>query len=63
MTAKEYKEQRAHWVGMALNINRKFFPRCFKARIKEIAKLDAEHDCRDYEEVKCELLKEFNNET
>lgn len=63
MTAKEYKEQRAHWVGMALNINRKFFPRCFKARIKEIAKLDAEHDGRDYEEVKCELLKEFNNET
>lgn len=62
MTAKEYKEQRAHWVGMALNINRKFFPRCFKARIKEIAKLDAEHDGRDYEEVKCELLKEFNNE-
>lgn len=47
---------------MALNINRKFFPRCFKARIKEIAKLDAEHDGRDYEEVKCELLKEFNNE-
>lgn len=62
MTAKEYKEQRAHWVGVAMNINRKFFPRCFKARIKEIAKLDAEHDGRDYEEVKCELLKEFNNE-
>lgn len=62
MTEQECKEQRAHWVGMALNINRKFFPRCFKARIKEIAKLDAEHDGRDYEEVKCELLKEFNNE-
>ena len=62
MTEQGYKEQRAHWVGMALNINRKFFPRCFKARIKEIAKLDAEHDGRDYEEVKCKLLKEFNNE-
>ena len=62
MAEQEYKEQRARWISQALVINKKFFPRCFKARIKEIAKLDAEHDGRDYEEVKCELLKEFNNE-
>lgn len=61
MTAKEYKEQRAHWVGMALNINRKFFPRCFKAKIREIAKLDAMYNGRDFEEVKRELMEEFYN--
>ncbi|MBF1529866.1 MAG: hypothetical protein HXN96_07995 [Prevotella salivae] len=61
MTEQEYKEQRAHWVGVAMNINRKFFPRCFMAKIREIAKLDAAHDGRDFEEVKRELIEEFCN--
>lgn len=63
MTEEEYRERRANWINNILRINKRFFPRCFGARIRELAKLDAEHDGRDYEEVKCELLKEFNNET
>ena len=61
MTEQEYKEQRAHCVGAAMSINRKFFPRCFMAKIREIAKLDSAHDGRDFEEVKRELMNEFCN--
>lgn len=61
MTAKEYKEQRAYWLNAALSLNKRIFPRCFRARLREIARLDAEHDKRDFEEVKCELMNEFCN--
>lgn len=59
MTAKEYKEQRAYWLNAALSLNKRIFPRCFRARLREIAKLDAEHDKREYEEVKKEIYQEF----
>lgn len=61
MTAKEYKEQRAYWLNAALSLNKRIFPRCFRARLREIAKLDAEHDKREYEEVKRELMNKFCN--
>ena len=59
MTAKEYKEQRAYWLNASLSLNKRIFPRCFRARLREIAKLDAEHDKREYEEVRKEIYQEF----
>ena len=62
MTAKEYKEQRAYWLNAALSLNKRIFPRCFRARLREIAKLDAEHDKREYEEMRKEIYQEFLND-
>lgn len=62
MTAKEYKEQRAYWLNAALSLNKRIFPRCFRARLREIAELDAEHDKREYEEVRKEIYQEFIND-
>ena len=59
MTAKEYKEQRAYWLNAAKSLNKRIFPRCFRARLREIAKLDAEHDKREDEEVRKEIYQEF----
>lgn len=59
MTAKEYKEQRAYWLNAAKSLNKRIFPRCFRARLREIAKLDAEHDKREYEEMRKEIYQEF----
>ena len=62
MTAKEYKEQRAYWLNAAKSLNKRIFPRCFRARLREIAKLDAEHDKREYEEMRKEIYQEFIND-
>ena len=51
MTEQEYKEQRAY--------DRTHFKRCVRARLREIAKLDAKHDNRDFEEIKQELYNDF----
>ena len=59
MKESEYKEQRAYWLNTALSLNKRIFPRCFRARLREIAKLDAEHDKREYEEVRKEIYQEF----
>lgn len=59
MTAKEYKERRAYWLNAALSLNKRIFPRCFRARLREIAKLDTEHNKREYEEVRKEIYQEF----
>ena len=60
MTEQEYKEQRARWISQALVINKKFFPRCFKARVRELAKLDASFFNEDYERIKSCLYEEFS---
>lgn len=62
MTAKEYREQRAYWLNAAKSLNKRIFPRCFRARLREIAKLDAEHNKREYEEVRKEIYQEFIND-
>lgn len=62
MTEEYYKEQRAYWVEQAMSINRRFFPKCFRARVKEIARLDAEHDGRERSEVMKELLKQWEED-
>lgn len=62
MTAKEYREQRAYWLNAAKSLNKRIFPRCFLARLREIAKLDAEHNKREYEEVRKEIYQEFIND-
>ena len=59
MKETEYKEQRAYWLNAAKSLNKRIFPRCFRARLREIAKLDAEHDKREYEEIKQELYNDF----
>lgn len=61
MTEKEYTERRAALVGHTMKIDIKHFPRCVKARIRQIAKLDAEYRGTDYETRKNELYKEWFN--
>ena len=59
MTKEEYTERRAALVGQTMKINRKFFPRCVKARLRQIAQLESEHRGADYETRKNELYKEW----
>ena len=46
-------------MNAALSLNKRIFPRCFRAMLREIAKLDAEHDKREYEEVRKEIYQEY----
>ena len=59
MTKEEYTERRAQLVGQAMKINRKFFPRCVKAKLRQIAQLENEYRGIDYETRKNELYKEL----
>lgn len=59
MTKEEYTERRAVLVGQAMKINRKFFPRCVKAKLRQIAQLESEYRGADYETRKNELYKEW----
>lgn len=59
MTKEEYTERRSVLVGQAMKINKKFFPRCVKARLRQIAKLENEYRGTDYETRKNELYKEW----
>lgn len=61
MTKEEYTERRAQLVGQAMKINRKFFPRCVKAKLRQIAQLENEYRGVDYETRKNELYKEWFN--
>ena len=59
MTEQQYTEEWAKWVNQVRAIDRKFFPRCIKARLRAIAKLDAEHDNTRWEENYKDLLLRF----
>lgn len=59
MTKEEYTERRAQLVWQAMKINKKFFPRCVKAKVRQIAQLDCEYRGIDYETRKNELYKEW----
>ena len=59
MNKEEYTERRAALVGQARKINRKFFPRCVKAKLRQIARLENEYRGVDYETRKNELYKEW----
>ena len=59
MTKQEYTTDRAKWINQALSIDKTFFPRCVKARLRVIAKLDAEHDDTNWEEIYKDLLQQF----
>ena len=61
MTKEESTERRAALVGQAMKINKKFFPRCVKARLRQIAQLENEYRGVDYETRKNELYKEWFN--
>lgn len=63
MTEKEYTERRAALVGQAMKINKKFFPRCVKAKLRQIARLENEYRGVDYETRKEELYNEWFNKT
>lgn len=63
MTEKEYTERRAALVGQVKKTNRRFFPRCVKARLRQIAQLDSEYRGIDYETRKEELYNEWFNKT
>ena len=55
MIAKEYINRRAALVGQAMKINKKFFPRRVKAKLRQIAQLENEYRGTDYETRKNEL--------
>ena len=59
MTEKEYTERRAALVGQVKKTNRRFFPRCVKAKLRQIAQLENEYRGTDYETRKNELYKEW----
>lgn len=61
MNKEEYTERRAALVGQARKINRKFFPRCVKAKLRQIARLESEYHGVDYETRKNELYNEWFN--
>ena len=61
MTKEEYTERRAVLIGQAMKINKKFFPRCVKAKLRQIARLENEYRGADYETRKNELYKEWFN--
>ena len=61
MTAKEYINRRAAIVGQTMKINKKFFPRCVKSRLRQIARLENEYRGADYETRKNELYNEWFN--
>ncbi len=61
MTEKEYTERRAALVGQAMKIDIRFFPRCVRARLRQIARLDSEHRGMDYDVRKAELYKKWFN--
>jgi len=61
MTAKEYINRRAAIVGQTMKINKKFFPRCVKSRLRQIARLENEYRGADYETRKNELYEEWFN--
>ena len=61
MTKEEYTERRDALVGQAMKINKKFFPRCVKAKLRQIAQLENEYRGTDYETRKNELYKEWFN--
>lgn len=61
MTEKEYTERRAALVGQAMKIDIKHFPRCVKAKLRQIARLENEYRGTDYETRKNELYKEWFN--
>ena len=61
MTEKEYTERRAALVGQVKKTNRRFFPRCVKAKLRQIAQLENEYRGTDYETRKNELYKEWFN--
>ena len=61
MTEKEYTERRAVLVGQAMNIDVRFFPRCVRARVRMIARLDSEHRGIDYDVRKAELYEQWFN--
>ena len=44
-----------------MKINRKFFPRCVKTKLRQIAQLENEYRGADYETRKNELYKEWFN--
>ena len=61
MTKEEYTERRAALVRQTMKIDIRHFPRCVKARIRQITRLDVEYRGFDYETRKEELYKEWFN--
>lgn len=59
MTEKEYINRRAQLVGQAMKIDIKHFPRCVKAKLRQIARLENEYRGADYETRKNELYNEW----
>lgn len=60
MTEQQYHKERARWVGQALNINPRFFPLTLKARLRQIAHLDAQWCGDSFQDHYKELLLIYN---
>ncbi len=60
MDIELYRTRRAELIGQIFNMKfRSHFPRTIKARLRLIAKLDAEQSGTSWEDEYIDLLKEF----
>ncbi|WP_333615676.1 hypothetical protein [Bacteroides pyogenes] len=60
MTEAEYKNERITWLEKLFKIKKpKFFPRCVRARLKGLARLEEAYNGRDFEEAYKEIHDDF----
>lgn len=55
-----YEKERAALIRALYAIDRRFFPRCFRARLRYLARLDAMFSGNDVKEVYKEVCKQWN---
>lgn len=60
MDKEMYKKERAALIRALYAIDRRFFPRCFRARLRYLARLDAMFIGNDVKEVYKEVCKQWN---
>jgi hypothetical protein len=60
MDKKMYEKERAALIRALYAIDRRFFPRCFRARLRYLARLDAIFSGNDVKEVYKEVCKQWN---
>ena len=55
----DHTEQRAALVNNILKLNKRYFPRTYRARIRTLAAFDAQISGVPYEQKKTELYREY----
>lgn len=60
MDKKMYEKERAALIRALYAIDRRFFPRCFRARLRYLARLDAKFNGNDVKEAYKEVCEQWN---